>query len=108
MKIQLQINKSNLARIKTGEKKTEWRQPSKFNKRLLFAPRPEDGKLDGNKEITEIEFVNGYQKERETFTIGVTRIRMVKFSRNIDIPEDNFHALEGQFAIEISLAEIQK
>lgn len=108
MKVQLQIKRKDLDLIKEGTKRTEWRLPSKYNKQKLFVPREEDGKLIGNEAITEIEFINGYSKDRETFTIGVTRIRMVKFSRNVDIPEDNFHALEGQFAIEISLSEIVK
>jgi len=106
MKVQLQIKKVNLDLIKKGTKKTEWRENSTYNKRLLFKARELDGKLDGNKEITEIEFINGYAKDREKLIVQCKQIRLVKFSRNIEIPEDNFQALEGQFAIEISLGEI--
>ncbi len=106
MKVQLQIKKGNLELIKQGKKKTEWREPSVFNKKLLFIPREEDGKLIGNENIKLIEFINGYKKDRQIILVECTRIRLVRFSRNIEIPEDNFKALEGQFSIEISLGNI--
>ena len=49
----LRINKINFDLIVSGTKKSEWRQLSKYNKKLLLKDRG-DGKLDGNKEITKI------------------------------------------------------
>lgn len=105
MVVNLQIKKQNLDLILAGTKKTEWRELSKYNKDLLLKDRG-DGKKDGNKEITHINFINGYSKNRAQTKVEVTRIRVVKFSKNIEIPEDNFKALEGQSAIEISLGNI--
>ena len=106
MNVFLKIKKSNLDAIKAGTKRTEWREPSVYNKKLLFKKRELDGKLDGNSDIKTITFVNGYSKDAEKLIIEVKQIRLVKFSRNIEIPEDNFKAVEGQFAIEISLGSI--
>lgn len=105
MVVNLQIKRQNLELIKAGTKKTEWRDLSKYNKDLLLKDRG-DGKKDGNKDITHINFINGYSKNRETLTVEVTRIRVVKFTRNVEIPEDNFSAFEGQFSIEITLGNI--
>ena len=58
----LRINKLNFDLIASGTKKSEWRQLSKYNKKLLLKDRG-DGKLDGNKEITQIKFINGYSAE---------------------------------------------
>ena len=104
-KVILQIKKENINLIKSGSKKNEWRQSSFYNKKLLFSAR-EDGKLDGNKDIKFIEFINGYNKFRETLVVEVVSIRLVKFSKDIEIKEDNFKAKEGQFAIEIKLGNI--
>lgn len=106
MNVNLKIKKVNLEAIKAGTKKTEWREPSVFNKKLLFKKRESDGKLDGNLDIKTITFVNGYSKDAEKLKIEVKQIRLVRFSRNIEIPEDNFKALEGQFSIEITLGNI--
>lgn len=106
MRIQLQIKKVNLELIKAGIKKREWREPSKFNKDKMYIKRESDGVLIANPDITEVEFINGYNSDREKLTVKVERIRMQKFTKNIDIPEDNFKALEGQCAIEIVLGEI--
>ena len=105
MKVSLQIKKENLELIKSGKKKTEWRQYSVYNNMLLFKDRG-DGKKDGNKDIKFIEFVNGYSKNVEKLLVEVLSIRLVKFTRDIEIPEDNFKAKEGQFAIEIKLGNI--
>lgn len=104
--IVLRIKRKEFDLIKSGVKKTEWREPSKYNKKLLFSPRPEDGKLDGNTEIKEITFINGYKKDSERLTVKIELIRLVKFSNDVEIPSDNFKALAGQFAIEIKLGEI--
>lgn len=102
MVVNLQIKRQNLDLILAGTKKTEWREFSMYNRKLLLKDRG-DGKKDGNKEITHIKFINGYAKDRPEHIVPVKRIRVVKFTRNVEIPEDNFSALEGQFAIEISL-----
>ncbi len=105
MTVKLIIKKENLEKIKSGTKKTEWREPSVFNKLKLFKDRG-DGKKDRNKNIKYIDFVNGYRKDAETIKIEVVYIRLVKFTQDIEIPEDNFRAKEGQFAIEIKLGNI--
>jgi len=102
----LRIKKKEFDLIKSRTKKTEWREPSNYNKKLLFTPREEDGKLDGNKDIKEITFINGYKADSGRLTVEIKGIRLVKFINNVDIPEDNFKALAGQFAIEIKLGEI--
>lgn len=104
----LQIKRKELDLIKSGTKKTEWRSPSLFNKKILFSPDPEfAGKLNGNPEITSITFINGMQKNAERVTVEVVeRIRMVKFSQDIKIESDNFEAFKDQFAIEIKLGKI--
>lgn len=105
MKVILKIKRENLELIKSGVKRTEWRENSVYNKRLLFKDRG-DGKKDGNKDIKFIEFQNGYRKDSEKVIIEVENIRLVRFARDIEIPEDNFKAKEGQFAIEIKLGNI--
>jgi hypothetical protein len=104
----LQIKKKEFEMIKAGTKKTEWRAPSKFNKARLFKPDPAyNDQLNGDADITQITFINGMKPDAPRLIIEVAeRIRMVKFSRDIDIPEDNFHALKDQFAIEIKLGKI--
>lgn len=106
MNVSLKIKKANLQAIKSGKKKTEWREPSVYNKKLLFKPRESDGKNEGNNDIKTITFINGYSKDAEKLEVEVISIRLVRFSRNIEIPEDNFNALEGQFSIEIKLGRI--
>jgi hypothetical protein len=104
----LQIKKKEFDMIKSGVKKVEWRAPSKFNKDRLFCPDPEyNGQLNGDPDITSITFINGMKPDAPRLTVEVAkRIRMVRFPRDIDQPENNFHALEGQFAIEICLGKI--
>jgi len=104
----LRIKKLEFDMILAGTKKTEWRSPSKYNKRLLFVPREEDGKLVGNDQIKEIKLINGYSKNAPELTVKVKFIRMVRFTKDIHILEDNFRASEGQFAIEIKLGKITK
>lgn len=105
MNVLLRIKKDNFLAIKSGIKKTEWRNNSKYNINLLFVKK-EDGKNHGNDKIKTITFINGYSEDSDKLVIEVNRIRLVKFSKNITIPEDNFSALEGQFSIEISLGNI--
>ena len=111
MKISLQICKKELDLIKSGTKKKEFRSPSKFNMKILTIQNLEIKDkyiLIGNPEITEIEFLNGYSKVREKLTIKCKGIRLVRFQNNVDEPDNNFKALEGQVAIEILLGEIIK
>lgn len=105
MNVILQIKKKEFDMILSGEKKREWRAPSKYNKNKLFKKRDEDGILIGNDGIKSITFVNGYSTDAKSVTVECLRIRMQKFSKNIEIPEDNFKALEGQCAIEIVLGK---
>ena len=105
MQALLRINKTNLDLIKSGIKKTEWRAPSLFNKKILFK-KNDDGLLDGNKEIKTLKLVNGYSASSDFIIIEVLNIRMVKFMNDIEIKNDNFRALKDQFAIEIKLGNI--
>ena len=107
--ITLRINKKEFAMIASGTKKTEWRQVSAFNKKLLLCPdNAYDGKLNGNPNIKEVVFINGYKKDAPRLTVQIISIRAVKFQNNVDIPEDNFTAKAGQCAIEVKLGEIIK
>jgi hypothetical protein len=108
MRVSLQIKRKEFDLIKSGIKKTEWRAPSKFNKDRLFCPDKEySGQLNGNPDISEIEFINGMKPNAPRIIVEVAkRIRMVRFGRDIELPEDNFKAQEGMFAIEISLGKI--
>lgn len=105
MTVNLQIKRAELDLILAGTKKTEWRSPSKYNKNLLMKDRG-DGKKDGNPDITHILFINGYANDAKKVLVEVSRIRLVRFTQNTEIPEDNFSALEGQFAIEVTLGKI--
>lgn len=105
MTVTLQIKRKEFDLIKAGTKKTEWRSPSSFNKKRLFCDNGA-GKLDGNTDIKSIIFVNSMRKDAQRLEIEVKRIRMVKFSRDVKIPEDNFEALKDMWAIEISLGSI--
>ena len=94
------ILKKNLDLIKSGTKKREWRKFSDYTKKLLFKKDDaHDGKYIGNEDIKEIEFV--VRKTGETLTKGVESIRLLKFNRDVRLPDENFTALNGQFAIEI-------
>jgi intein/homing endonuclease len=99
----LRINKKNFDLIASGLKKSEWRQYSKYNINLLFKDRG-DGKKDGNNEIKQIKFINGYSAESPEIIKDIELIRLCKFSKDVDIPNDNFKALKDQFAIEIKFA----
>ena len=102
----LVISKDNFMLIKNGKKKREWRNMSKYNRRLLLTKRA-DGKYEGNNSIKQIRFVLGYKKPAEEMVVECISVRVVKFINDIKIPEDNFRALSGQFAIEISLGEVK-
>lgn len=105
----LQINKLEFDLIKSGIKKTDWRNPSLFNKKKLFKiveSGENKGKFIGNEEIKQVTFVNGYNKDAQRLTVEVKDIKMYKFSRDVEIKEDNFKALEGQWSIAISLGNL--
>ena len=101
----LRINRENFDLIKSGKKTAEFRNPSKYNKNLLMKDRG-DGKKDGNPDIKEITLINGYSKEAPRMIIEVKRIRLVKFQKDINLPDENFSAKAEQFAIEINLGKI--
>lgn len=99
-KVKLFILQENLDLIKQGVKKREWRKFSDYYKKLLFKrDLAQENKWNGNPEIKEIEFV--VRKTKETLTMGVKSIRLIKFSKDVRIEEEKFTALSGQFAIEI-------
>jgi hypothetical protein len=105
----LRIKKKEFDLIKSGSKKTEWRPFSAYNKKLLFCKDKtrSDGKLNGNSCIKEINFINGYKSDAPLLIVEVKSIRLIKFSKDTVIKEDNFEALKDQFAIEIKLGKIK-
>jgi hypothetical protein len=107
--IALRIKKKEFDLIKSGSKTTEWRQFSAYNKKLLFCEDKtrSDGKLNGNPDIKQINFVNGYKSDAPSLIAEVLSIRLIKFSQDTVIKEDHFEALKGQFAIEIKLGKIK-
>jgi hypothetical protein len=101
----LRIKKKEFDLIKSGEKKSEWRFDSEYNRRLLLKDRG-DGMRDGNLEINEIKLINGYTKDSPSLIVKVISIRAVFFTKDISIPQDNFTAKKGMRAIEIKIGEI--
>ena len=103
--ITLRIKKAEFEAIKNGTKKSDWRKPSLFNKRILL-DKNQDGLFCENKKIKEIKFVNGYLPTDPFIICKIILIRPVKFTRNIEIKDDNFIAIEGECSIEIQLGKI--
>jgi|ERR1035437_2191665 hypothetical protein len=107
MKVILRIKKENFDLIKVGTKKHEWRSPSKYNLDLLYEKTPREDGLKWHKaELTEIEFINGYNKDSPRMTVEFLECRFITFEEDINYPEDNFHALKGECCIKISLGKI--
>jgi hypothetical protein len=107
MTVILRIKRKEFEAIKNGTKKTEWRRPSLYNKRILLSKNSE-GKFCENKELKEVTFINGYSADSQKITIEVELIRPVKFSSNIEIKEDLFIAMAGECSIQIKLGKIIK
>lgn len=103
----LRIHRKEFEMIKAGTKKTEWRQPSLFNKKLLLA-KNEDGLFVTNYDIKEILFVNGHKADSPRLIATIERIRPVRFSEDIQIPADNFIGYSGQCAIEINISGVKE
>jgi hypothetical protein len=103
----LQIKRKEFELIKAGTKKTEWRTPSKFNKRRLLSVNA-DGKFTRNTSIKELKFINGRTKDAPTLIAEVTEIIPVKFQRDVYIPEDDFRGHQGECAIAIKLGKIKQ
>jgi hypothetical protein len=101
----LRIKKKELDAIKTGIKKNEWRNPSLFNKKILLKKNKE-GLFCENTEKNVIKLINGYKKDSESILIETNLIRPVRFSKNIEIAEDNFKAKEGDCSIQIVIDKI--
>ena len=105
MTVILRIKAKEFQAIKNGTKKTEWRKPSIYNKRILLSKNKE-GLFCENKDLKEVTIINGYNPDSPRITIEVLSIRPVKFSTNIEIKEDIFTARAGECAIEIKLGKI--
>ena len=101
----LKIKKKEFDLIAAGTKKSEWRASSNYNVKQLLA-KNDKGKYDKNTAIKEIKFVNGYKKDSPALMAEVLLIRPVKFQCDMDFPDDNFKAYEGQCGIEIKLGKI--
>ncbi len=101
----LRVLKKDFDLIAAGTKKTEWRSVSHYNKKLLLKIN-DKGLYDRNEDIKEIKFVNGYRSDAPALLAEIHFIRLDRFINDVDIPADDFHALAGQVAIEISLGKI--
>lgn len=104
--ITLRIKKTEFDLIKIGSKKTDWRAPSIYNKKLLLS-KNENGLFCENRDIKEIQFINGYSLNSPSLIAEILLIRPVKFTKDIVIAEDNFTAHEGECSIEIKLGNIK-
>ena len=105
--VTLRIKKEELDLIRAGTKKHEWRAPTKYYWSLLGI-KGTDGIKIANPNITAIQFINGYAKDAPRLLVECKGIRPVRFQEDTDIPEDNFKALKGQKAFEITLGNIIK
>lgn len=105
MTVNLKIKSKDYDLIASGVKKNEWRNMSAYNrKKLLYINS--DGKQEGRNDIKFVVFENGYSKDCRKIKLEVLSIRVYRFSRDVEIPEENFKALEGQFAIQLALGNI--
>ena len=105
MTITLKIKGKDFDLIASGVKKNEWRNMSAYNrKKLLYINS--DGKQDGRNDIKFVVFENGYSKDCRKIKVEVLSVRVYRFGRDVEIPEENFKALEGQFAIQLALGNI--
>lgn len=103
--VTLKIKRKDFLRIKSGKKTDEFRKMSKYNKSLLLCPDPSfDGKLNGNPEIKQIQFENGYFTDAPKILADVEYIRPVKFVNDID--NEDITAKAGMVAIHIKLSNI--
>lgn len=105
MKITLQIKKQNFELIKSGIKTIEYRERSMFNKKNLLKVA-ENGKFGKNFDITEIEFINGFAKDAQRFTIECLQITPIYFIEDFHNEANNITAPKGGKAIEILLGKI--
>lgn len=103
--INLKIKSKDFDLIKSGVKKNEWRNLSAYNRKKLLVKNA-DGKQEGRNDIKTVIFENGYTSDCRKIEVEVTSIKVFKFGRDVEIPEDNFKALEGQFAIQLALGNI--
>lgn len=103
--INLKIKSKDFDLIKSGVKKNEWRNLSAYNRKKLLVKNAE-GKQEGNQEIKYVIFENGYSADCRKIKIEVKSVKVFRFGRDIEIPEENFRASEGQFAIQLALGNI--
>jgi len=105
MTVNLKIKSKDFDLIASGAKKNEWRNLSKYNRNKLLV-KNSVGKQDGNSKIKYVIFENGYSKDCRKMKVEVLSIRVFRFGRDVEIPNENFKALEGQFAIQLALGDI--
>lgn len=103
--INLKIKSKDFDLIKSGKKKNEWRNLSAFNRKKLLVKNA-DGKQEGNSDIKYVIFENGYSKDCRKMKVEVLSVKVFRFGRDINIPDENFMASEGQFAIQLALGDI--
>ena len=105
--ITLNLRKKEFDLIKSGRKKTDYRDPSRFNKKKLLKI-DENGLFTANYDIKEICFRNGYKRDSESMVVEVVSIIPVKFTQAYTNEEDNFSAVAGCCQIEIKLGQIKQ
>lgn len=98
--INLVIKKKFFDQILSGEKKKEYRAPSKFNARLLGF-KDDNGKYSPRKDITHIRFVNGYKDNSPWLVAECKEVGCYTFVN--EIPEG---LKKGDIALEIILGAV--
>jgi hypothetical protein len=102
----LRIYKKYFDRILSGEKKTEWRSCSDYNYRIFMNKNPETNKFEAKTDITEILFINGYEKDSPKMVVEVLKVLPRKFK---DDYVNKFGELVGkkdEMLIRIALGQI--
>ena len=109
----LRIKKKEFDLIKLGVKKSEWRSFSTYNKKLFGVEDKEKSITKGKKyfscrkDISEILLVNGYKKDSPKMIIYPELIQLAEFTKDINIPNDNFIAKKGDIVFEIKIKEFK-
>jgi len=98
--VNLVIKKKYFDQILSGEKKKEYRAPSKFNARLLGF-KDSNGKYSPRKDITHIRFINGYRADSPWLVAECKEVGCYTFKNEIPMGLQ-----KGDIAIEIILGEV--
>jgi len=108
----LRIKKKEFELIKNGLKKSEWRSFSAYNQKIFGEKDEKKSEEMGKpcfrcKNIKEILLINGYTENAPKMIIYPSIIQLVKFSKEVFIKNDNFHAEKGDMVFEIKINKIK-